>query len=169
MNLQDKTKTLENELMNKFAMATVTVALYATVALLGWTTALAADAPKTGPTCADIHYNAEFLAAYPRAPAACQEVVTNGGKLTARFSAAVTRVEKEYIQLNFLNTMGKPIEPVKELTLLTLAGQTVRVNGKDVAYGTLAKGDKIDFWLPENAVGFITNPNSTALSTIVLP
>jgi hypothetical protein len=128
----------------------------------------AADAAK-GPSCGDVTYDAEFLAAYPRAAAACQEVVESKGKRAVRFSATVAKVKKDHIQLNFLNTMGKPIEPKQTLTLLPQAGQTLRVNGKDVAYDKLGKGDTVDFWIPEKTLGVISNPNATAVSTIVLP
>lgn len=127
----------------------------------------AADAK--GPTCNDITYDAEFLAAYPRAAAACQEVVQAGGKRAVRFSATVAKVKKDHVQLVFLNTMGKPIEPKQTLTLLPQSGQTLRVNGKDVSYDKLAKGDKVDFWIPEKTLGVISNPEATAVSTIVLP
>jgi len=131
---------------------------------------LAADAAKAvGPTCSNITFDAEFLAAYPRAAAACQEVVTANGKAAVRFTATVAKVKKDFISLQFLNTMGNPIEPVQTLTLLPQAGQTMRVNGKDVPFSNLAKGDKVDFWIPEKTLGVITNPNATAVSTIVLP
>lgn len=136
-------------------------------ALLAAPLATAADAKA--PSCGDITYDAEFLAAYPRAAAACQEVVESSGKRAVRFSATVAKVKKDHIQLVFLNTMGKPIEPKQTLTLLPQSGQTLRVNGKDVAYDKLAKGDKVDFWIPEKTLGVISNPNATAVSTIVLP
>ncbi|MFO1455113.1 MAG: hypothetical protein U1F18_02605 [Steroidobacteraceae bacterium] len=138
-----------------------------TAAVLASPLAGAADAK--GPSCNDITYDAEFLAAYPRAAAACQEVVEANGKRAVRFSATVSRVKKDHIQLVFLNAMGKPIEPKQTLTLLPQSGQTLRVNGKDVAYDKLAKGDKVDFWIPEKTLGVISNPNATAVSTIVLP
>ena len=96
-------------------------------------------------------------------------MVEANGKRAVRFSATVSRVKKDHIQLVFLNAMGKPIEPKQTLTLLPQSGQTLRVNGKDVAYDKLAKGDKVDFWIPEKTLGVISNPNATAVSTIVLP
>jgi hypothetical protein len=86
-----------------------------------------------------------------------------------RFTANVAKVRKDHIQLIFLNAMGQPIEPTQTLTLLPQPGQTLRVNGKDVAYDKLSKGDKVDFWIPEKTLGVISNPNATAVSTIVLP
>jgi hypothetical protein len=145
----------------------------ASAAVLGAVTLLAPvagamDAAKA-PTCGDVTYDAEFLAAYPRAGAACQEVVESKGKRAVRFSASVAKVKKDHIQLVFLNTMGKPIEPKQTLTLLPQSGQTLRVNGKDVSYDKLAKGDKVDFWIPEKTLGVISNPEATAVTTIVLP
>jgi len=86
-----------------------------------------------------------------------------------RFSASVSKVKKDHIQLVFLNALGKPIEPTQTLTLLPQSGQTLRVNGKDVSYDKLSKGDKVDFWIPEKTLGVISNPEATAVSTIVLP
>lgn len=136
---------------------------------------LAASAPAgaasgtVGAGCSDIRFDPAFLQAYPRAPAACQEVVTKNGKKLVRCSAQVSKVEKDHFQLHFLNAVGKPIEPVQTLTLLPQAGQKVRVNGKDVPYAELRKGDKVDFWVPEKSVGAYTDPNATALTTIVVP
>ncbi len=154
----------------KTILSTVATAIAVSAVTLLTPVAGAADAAKAmGPTCGDITYDPEFLAAYPRAAAACQEVVMNQGKKAVRFTANVVKVKKDYIQLAFLNTMGKPIEPVQTMTLLPQAGQTLRVNGKDVSFDKLSKGDKVDFWLPEKTLGVITNPNATAVSTIVLP
>lgn len=153
----------------KTTLSTVAAAVAVCAATL-LPVASAADAARTiGPSCGDITYDPEFLAAYPRAAAACQEVVMSNGKKAVRFTANVVKVKKDYIQLAFLNTMGQPIEPVQTMTLLPQSGQTVRVNGKDVAFDKLSKGDKVDFWLPEKTLGVITNPNATAVSTIVLP
>jgi hypothetical protein len=95
--------------------------------------------------------------------------VESGGKRAARFTAKVAKANKEYVQLQFLNAMGNPIEPAMTLTLLPKAGQTLSINGKEVAYDKLAKGDKVDFYIPEKQLGVISNPNATAVSTIVIP
>jgi hypothetical protein len=152
----------------KTVLSTVGTAIVVGAVALLAPVAGAADAAKA-PTCGDVTYDTEFLAAYPRAAAACQEVVESNGKRAVRFTATVAKVKKDHIQLTFLNTMGKPIEPKQTLTLLPQSGQTLRVNGKDVAYDKLSKGDKVDFWIPEKTLGVISNPNATAVSTIVLP
>jgi hypothetical protein len=152
--------------MKSFLSTLVSAAAVGAV-LIATPATLAADAKA--PACNDVTYDAEFLAAYPRAGAACQEVVEANGKRAVRFTATVVKVKKDHIQLVFLNTMGKPIEPKQTLTLLPQSGQTLRVNGKDVAFDKLSKGDKVDFWIPEKTLGVISNPNATAVSTIVLP
>jgi hypothetical protein len=132
--------------------------------------AFAADPPKAlGPTCNTITYDQEFLKAYPRAPAACQEVVESNGKRAARYTAKVVKVQKDHVQLHFMNSMGSVIDPPMTLTLLPQAGQTLQINGKPVAYDKLAKGDKVDFWIPEKQLGIITDPNKSAVTTIVVP
>jgi hypothetical protein len=151
----------------KSTLTTFVPAALLGAALLAAPVAGAADAK--GPSCNDITYDAEFLAAYPRAAAACQEVVQAGGKRAVRFSASVSKVKKDHIQLVFLNALGQPIEPKQTLTLLPQSGQTLRVNGKQVSYDKLSKGDKVDFWIPEKTLGVISDPNATAVSTIVLP
>jgi hypothetical protein len=122
-----------------------------------------------GAGCGNVTFNADFLKAYPRAPAACQEVVTKDGRKVVRFTAQVSKVTKDHFQLVFLNAVGKPLEPAQTLTLIPQAGQKVTVNGKQIAYADLRKGDKLDFWVPENDVGAYLDPSSTALHTIVLP
>ncbi len=156
--------------MEKSSLTTAAaVALLGAVALVNGAIALAADPAKASATCNDITYDVEFLQAYPRAAAACQEVIESQGKRAVRFSATVARAKKDHIQLQFLNTFGKPIDPVQTLTLLPQAGQTMRKNGKEVPYSSLAKGDIVDFWVPEKQLGVITNPNTMAVSTIILP
>jgi hypothetical protein len=152
--------------MKSITSIAVSSALVCAAALLA-PVSQAAD-PKA-PSCFDVTFDAEFLAAYPRAAAACQEVVQKGGKRAVRFSATVAKVKKDHVQLVFLNALGKPIEPTQTLTLLPQSGQTLRVNGKDVSYDKLSKGDKVDFWIPEKTLGVISNPDATAVSTIVLP
>jgi hypothetical protein len=128
--------------------------------------AQAADRPGAG--CSNFTFNMEFLKAYPRAPAACQEVVVRDGTKVVRFSAEVRRVESDHFQIAFLNAVGQPLDG-GTLTLIPQAGQTVEVNGKVIPIGELRRRDKLDFWVPENAVGAYLDRTSKALSTIVLP
>jgi hypothetical protein len=133
---------------------------------LAMASAQAADRPGAG--CTNFTFNAEFLKAYPRAPAACQEVVTRDGVKVVRFSAEVRKAAKDHFQIAFLNAVGRPLDSTT-LTLIPQAGQTVEVNGKSIPIADLRRGDKLDFWVPENSAGAFLDRNSKALNTIVLP
>lgn len=128
--------------------------------------AQASDRPGAG--CNNFVFNAEFLKAYPRAPAACQEVVMRDGAKVVRFSASVRKAAKDHFQIAFLNAVGQPLDG-GSLTLIPQPGQTVEVNGKAIPMGDLRRGDKLDFWVPENGAGAFLDRTSKALHTIVLP
>ncbi len=128
--------------------------------------AQAADRPGAG--CTEFRFNADFLKSYPRAPAACQEVVMRDGQKVVRFSAEVRRAQQDHFQIAFLNAVGRPLDNTT-LTLIPRAGQTVEVNGKVIPIADLRRGDKLDFWVPENAAGAFLDRQSKALHTIVLP
>ncbi len=127
-----------------------------------------AHAAAPGAGCSNFTFNADFLKAYPRAPAACQEVVTRDGVKVVRFSAQVSRAAKDQIQLAFLNAVGQPLSG-SNITLKPQPGQTVEVNGKMIPFADLRRGDKLDFWVPENTAGAYLDRTSKALTTIVLP
>lgn len=128
-----------------------------------------AQAPsRPGAGCNNFVFNAEFLKAYPRAPAACQEVVMRDGAKVVHFTAEVRKAAADHIQLAFLNAVGRPLDG-SSMTLIPRAGQTVEVNGKVIPITDVRRGDKLDFWVPENAVGAYLDRSSKALTTIVLP
>src|SRR5665213_4555869 len=88
----------------KFQVMTATAMLACVTALDTWT---AIAQHPAGPTCVDIQWNAEFLKAYPRAPAACQEIAVRNGKKFARFTAKVTAVESGAVTVRFLSSSGE--------------------------------------------------------------
>jgi hypothetical protein len=126
----------------------------------------AADRPGAG--CNNFVFNVEFLKAYPRAPAACQEVVVRDGVKVVRFSAEVRKAATDHFQIAFLNAVGRPLDDTT-LTFIPQAGQMIEVNGKKIAVGDLRRGDKLDFWVPENSAGAFLDRDGKALHTIVLP
>ena len=118
-----------------------------------------------GPACEDITWNAALLKAFPRAPAACQEVVVRDGKKYARFNAKVTAVAPDTVTVRFLNVAG---DPGREITLKPGPDARIEIGGKKVKYATLKKDDELTFFVPEQTAGVISDPDDTAASTIVL-
>jgi hypothetical protein len=142
---------------------TVATAMLACVAALGAFSATAQH--PAGPTCMDIQWNADFLKAYPRAPAACQEIAVRNGKKFARFTAKVTAVEPSAVTVRFLTSSG---EAGREISLKPGPNARVDIAGKKVEYSKLKKDDVLTLWVPEHALGVISDPDDTASSTIVL-
>jgi hypothetical protein len=138
-------------------------AMLACIAALGVTTAMAEH--PAGPTCMDIQWNAELLKSFPRAAAACQEVVVHNGKKFARFTAKVTAVGPDAVKVRFLTSAGNP---EREISLKPGPSARVEIKGKKVDYSKLQKDDVLTFWVPEREIGVISDPDDTAASTIVL-
>lgn len=149
--------------MNNKFQAMVAAAMLACVAGLGASTAMAEH--PAGPTCMDILWNADFLKAYPRAPAACQEVAVRNGKKYARFMAKVTSVGSDAVMVRFLTSSG---DPGREIQLKPGPKAKVDIAGKKVEYSKLQKDDVLTLWVPERQLGVVSDPDDTASSTIVL-
>ena len=149
--------------MNSRFQIMAAAAMLACVAGLGASTAMAQH--PAGPTCMDIQWNAEFLKAYPRAAAACQEVAVRNGKKYARFTAKVTAVAAGAVTVRFLSSYG---EPGREIQLKPGPNARVDIAGKKVQYSELKKDDVLTLWVPERQLGVISDPDDTASSTIVL-
>src|SRR5512147_1352897 len=138
-------------------------ALLACAAGIGGTAAGAE--PPAGPACMDIQWNAELLKSFPRAAVVCQEVAVRNGKKFARFTAKVTDVAPKTVKVRFLTPAGNE---EREIALKPGAGARVEMKGKKVEYSTLRKDDVLTFWVAENQLGVISDPDDTAASTIVL-
>ena len=118
--------------------------------------AVAADAP-TMSCLKDIVYSQEFLARYPKAGAACREVVMKDGTKWARFDADVVAVKKDQVTANFIDEYK---QSVATLTFAAAPDARVKVEGKDVKYSSLKPGDTLSFWMPESRVGFYASPGA---------
>lgn len=149
--------------MNSRFQIMAAAAMLACVAGLGASTAMAEH--PAGPTCMDIQWNAEFLKAYPRAPAACQEVAVRHGKKYARFTAKVMTVGPDAVTVRFLSSSG---EEGREIQLKPGPNARVEIGGQKVEYSKLQKNDVLTLWVPERQLGVISDPDDTASSTIVL-
>ena len=110
-----------------------------------------ADDPESLPkaSCSDLHFSSAFLSKYPKAPAACLEVRILDGRKYARFDGKVFLLSPEFVTVTFLNVAGD------ELTTFSFKPQEssrVLIDGKDVKYTDMKKGDKLTFWMPEDGL-----------------
>jgi hypothetical protein len=149
--------------VNRKLQTTAVAGLLACVTVLGALPAMA-EHPAV-PTCMDIHWNAELLKAFPRAPVVCQSIAVRHGKNYARFTAKVTAVGADAVKVRFLNAAG---DPEREVSLKPGADARVMIAGQKVEYSKLQKDDVLTFWVPEQQLGVISDPDATAASTIVL-
>lgn len=149
--------------MNARRKILTTATLVACVMGLAQTAARAE--PPAGPQCADIQWNADLLKSFPRAAVVCQEVAVRKGKKFARFTAKVTDVAPQAVKVRFVTPAGNE---EREISLKPGENARVEMKGKKVAYSTLRKDDVLTFWVAENQLGVISDPDDTASSTIVL-
>jgi hypothetical protein len=107
----------------------------------------------------DVQYNKEFLAKYPDAGAACQEVKVIAGQKWARFNAEVKGNVDSHITVDFLNSSSKPME--NPLTFVYTPDATLTLdNGKAKAASNVKKGEKVVVWVPESRFGIYAQPGS---------
>jgi hypothetical protein len=116
---------------------------------------MAADEPPKSASCYEIRYSAEILDRYPMAPAICEEVVERNGKKYARMDATVTGRDKDVVTVGFKNVFGTQ---VMDLSIQPAPDSTLTINGKEIKWSEVKRGDQISFYLPERAFGFVTSP-----------
>ena len=105
----------------------------------------------------DVAYGQEFLAKFPDAGSACQEVKVVEGQKWVRFNAQVKQNENNRITVDFLNTeqrhTGNP------MTFAYTPDATLTLENKDVkAASAVKKGDKVMVWVPESRFGLYAKP-----------
>jgi hypothetical protein len=115
--------------------------------------------------CSDMTYKKEFLDKYPKAPAVCRTVSVKNGVHSAMFSGRVMGVDKGSVTVQFTNVVGDPVAGMDPLTFTPASGAKLHVNGKTESYKDLKKGDKLDFWVSENRVGVVTDPEEVTTVT----
>jgi hypothetical protein len=111
----------------------------------------------------DFTFSQDFLARHPKAGAVCREVVMKGGEKWARFDARVVELKDQQVTVDFIDSTGQALET---LTFKAPADARVVVNGQEMTYGALGKGDPLSFWVPESRAGFYATPGATRLAEI---
>ena len=111
----------------------------------------------------DFTYSQDFLQRHPKAGAVCREVVMKDGQKWARFDARVVGLKDNQVTVNFIDGANQPVET---LTFTAPADARVLVNGQEMTYRALGKGDPLSFWVPESRAGFYAAPGAAKLTEI---
>lgn len=106
----------------------------------------------------DVVYSPQFLQRYPRAPAACREVVMKDGQKWIRFEAEVLSVRGDQVTANFIDEFNRVIAT---LTFVADPTAPVIVNGLEMTYKSIMNGDTLSFWMAENRYGFYGSPGAS--------
>jgi hypothetical protein len=107
----------------------------------------------------DVKYSQEFLAKFPDAGSACQEVKVVQGQKWVRFDAQVKQNKGNRMTVDFLNKShehtGNPMtfEYTPDATL-TLENKHVK------AASAVEEGDKVMVWVPESRYGIYAQPGA---------
>lgn len=104
--------------------------------------------------CSDIKWSADFLKDYPKAPAACRQVVVKNGMKYAQFDGHVKKVGNDVVEVEIHNVANTAIS---EIGFQVGVGGTVNLNGKTVKVKDLKNGDLLTFWVPEGVYGLSPN------------
>ncbi len=121
----------------------------------------ASQAQDTSLSCVkDITFSQAFLAKFPRAGAACNQVITANGQKWVRFNAEVKHVESNHLTVDFID---KYKNAVSEMTFaFDPLAQVMKENGEHIVASRLDPGDKLQVWMPENRLGFYADPGAIA-------
>lgn len=132
----------------------------ATAVLIGISlTGVAQGQPKLNCT-KDVQYSKEFLAKFPDAGAACQEVKVVQGEKWVRFDADVKHNKDNRLTVQLLNTKGDPTG--NPMTFAYTPDATLTLEKKKVvkAASEVKEGTRVLVWVPESRFGLYAEPGA---------
>jgi hypothetical protein len=132
----------------------------ATAVFLGISlTGVAQGQPKLNCT-KDVMYGKEFLAKFPDAGSACQEVKVVQGEKWVRFDAQVKHNKDNRMTVDFLNTKGD--HTGNPMTFAYTPDATLTLEKKKVvkAASEVKEGDRVMVWVPESRFGLYAQPGA---------
>ena len=97
--------------------------------------------------CSSLRYSKEFLAKYPKAPAACLEARVYKGKTYMKVKGKVYIVDKSTPTVAIMDGYGNTLGTV---TVKNPKSLRVIVNGKEVDFAHLRTNEELTFWVPES-------------------
>jgi hypothetical protein len=116
--------------------------------------------------CSEVHFSQAFLDKYPKAPAACQEARVYKGEKFAKFTAKVYLTSADRTTVTMLDKDGND---VTTFSIKPGPESAVKINGKDVKFKDLQKGEKITFWVSEKRMGAQALPSASKDRWAVVP
>lgn len=128
------------------------------------------DNPRISRTsCAEVVWEKDLLARYPRIADACQEVVVSEGTKWARFTG-------EFRELNRDGSVRTTIDDRRghamgQLTLMPAPEQRVLIDGRRVRFSDLVQGQQLNLYMAEGRFAVATEPGVPLEQTarILLP
>jgi hypothetical protein len=109
-------------------------------------------------SCAEVTWERELLAQYPRIAEGCQEVIIVEGQKWARFAADLVSTHRDgSVTLDFNDRQGRSME---ELTLMPTAGQTVAIGGRNYRFSELVSGQELSLYVPEGVFAVALEPGA---------
>lgn len=107
-------------------------------------------------SCADVNWSPQLLAAYPRIPEACQEVLAMNGTKWARFNGKLVRLNPNgSVTTAVMNREGRVMGTLK---LKPAPGEKVIIDGKEQQFSQLERGAILNLYIPENTFAVATEP-----------
>jgi len=110
----------------------------------------APNVPAPQESCSDIRWSPQFLEDYPKAAAACREVVVKDGVKYAKFNGKVSKVGHRFVQV--------AISDVADIPISTIAfeigtGGKITMGDRVETVKDLKLGDQLTFWVREGQFG----------------
>lgn len=153
-----------NTRLNIFTMTSVAMLL----GLASTSSALAQEhtpdfpAPQQGDrvSCENVEWHRDMLGNNPWVSGACHEAIVIDGQTWARFEAEFQEYNRNdgTFTANFRNESGRSMGTV---SLEPAPGQRVSLDGRPTQFSALRRGQVLNFYSPENANSFTTNPGAS--------
>jgi hypothetical protein len=129
-------------------------------------TALSAQEPLNVPavpnpeidraSCQQVNWHVDLLGKYPWVSDACHEVIIVDGAKWARFEAVFLRMNSDgSVTSDFKNRQGRSRG---NIALMPMEGQRVTIDGREVRFSELQRGQTLNFYVPEGAFAFAAAP-----------
>ena len=106
----------------------------------------------------DVQYGKEFLAKFPDAGSACQEVKVVQGEKWVRFYAQVKDNKNNRLTVDLLNQKGNHTGNPLTFVYTPDATLTLEKNKVVKAAAEVKKGERVMVWVPESRYGFYAEP-----------